>query len=262
MDVNFSEWDSTLEDRAKEGASPESDPCSGWGCVRLMNSRKQRQKRSGQSKNLATGAGVNVTTLEKLAAADAFRSLGLDRRQALWQVKALANAPALPLFSWSETRETGDKADVRLPKMALSEHVVKDYQTLRLSLKAHPMVFLREGFRKARVLSCEECGVSKTGRASPSLCRSGAAAARLGQGRRVHDDRGRDGHREGRRLAKNARTLPQGRDDGAAYLDRRPHPEARGYNPYRVGEAHRQKRLAPASFRMGGRYESAVRKSR
>ena len=136
---------------------------SGWGCVRSMNSRKQRQKRSAPIENLATGAGVNVSTLEKLAAADAFRSLGLDRRQALWQVKALANAPPLPLFSWSETRETGDEADVRLPEMALSEHVVNDYQTLRLSLKAHPMAFLREDFRKARVLSCEDVRSVKDG---------------------------------------------------------------------------------------------------
>ena len=105
----------------------------------------------------------SVNTLEKLAAADAFRSLGLDRRQALWEVKALANAPPLPLFSWSETRDTGKEAEVRLPEMALSEHVVNDYQTLRLSLKAHPMSFLREDFRRAGVLSCKELGQAKNG---------------------------------------------------------------------------------------------------
>ncbi len=52
-------------------------------------------------------AGLKLATLEKLAAADAFRSLGLDRRQALWEVKALGSAVPLPLFSWSETREAG-----------------------------------------------------------------------------------------------------------------------------------------------------------
>jgi error-prone DNA polymerase len=101
--------------------------------------------------------------LEKLAAADAFRSLGLNRRQALWEVKALANAPPLPLFSWNETRDTGAEADVRLPEMALSEHVVNDYQTLRLSLKGHPMSFLREDFRKEGVLSCQDLGQAKNG---------------------------------------------------------------------------------------------------
>jgi error-prone DNA polymerase len=94
--------------------------------------------------------------LEKLAAADTFRSIGLDRRQALWEVTALANAPPLPLFSWSSTRETGDEPDVALPEMPLSEHVVNDYQTLRLSLKAHPMSFLRERLRKERVSTCHD----------------------------------------------------------------------------------------------------------
>lgn len=107
--------------------------------------------------------GIKIEALEKLAAADAFRSLGLDRRQALWEVKALAQAQPLPLFSWIAARETGNEAEVRLPEMPLSEHVVNDYQTLRLSLKAHPMSFLREDFRRARVLSCEDLRAVKDG---------------------------------------------------------------------------------------------------
>ena len=91
-------------------------------------------------------AGVKRATLEKLAAADALRSLALDRRQALWEVRALVPAPALPLFEWNSVRDTGEEEEVALPEMALSEHVVNDYQTLRLSLKAHPMSFLREEF--------------------------------------------------------------------------------------------------------------------
>jgi error-prone DNA polymerase len=89
-------------------------------------------------------AGVKLATLERLAAADAFRSLGLDRRQALWEVKALGAATPLPLFTYAKTREAGLEPAVALPAMALSEHVVNDYQTLRLSLKAHPMSFLRD----------------------------------------------------------------------------------------------------------------------
>ncbi len=86
---------------------------------------------------------VPVPALEKLAAADAFRSMGLDRRAALWEVKALAKAKPLPLFAFAEARDQGEEAPVTLPEMALSEHVVNDYRTLKLSLKAHPMSFLR-----------------------------------------------------------------------------------------------------------------------
>jgi error-prone DNA polymerase len=108
-------------------------------------------------------ARVRLATLEKLAAADAFRSLGLDRRQALWEVKALGASEPLPLFSWSETREAGLEPEVALPEMPLSEHVVNDYQTLRLSLKAHPMSFLRAHFAQKRVRSCEELRSAKDG---------------------------------------------------------------------------------------------------
>ena len=89
-------------------------------------------------------AGVPVAALERLAAADAFRSSGLDRRQALWEVKALAKAKPLPLFAHADAADTGADLPVTLPEMPAGEHVVNDYQTLKLSLKAHPMSFLRE----------------------------------------------------------------------------------------------------------------------
>ncbi|MEQ1697025.1 MAG: error-prone DNA polymerase [Hyphomicrobiaceae bacterium] len=89
------------------------------------------------------GTGVKRGTLDKLAAADTFRSLGLDRRQALWEAQALTSLDALPLFAWGTTQEAGCEPPVELEGMPLSEHVVADYQTLRLSLKAHPMSFLR-----------------------------------------------------------------------------------------------------------------------
>jgi error-prone DNA polymerase len=108
-------------------------------------------------------AGVKLVTLEKLAAADAFHSLGLDRRQALWEVKALAAAAPLPLFDWTTARETGAEPEVALPRMPLCEHVVNDYQTLRLSLKAHPMSFLRARLAAARVLACHELRALRDG---------------------------------------------------------------------------------------------------
>jgi error-prone DNA polymerase len=102
--------------------------------------------------DLHAATRIRRDTLEKLAAADACRSLGLDRRQALWEVRAIADSPPLPLFAHADAREAGDAEKVELPRMALSEHVADDYRTLRLSLKAHPMSFLRGRLRDMRIL--------------------------------------------------------------------------------------------------------------
>ena len=108
-------------------------------------------------------AGVPRTTLERLAAADAFRSTGRDRRQALWDVRGLNPSAPLPLFAWGEAREDGNDPDVQLPIMPLSEHVVNDYQTLRLSLKAHPMSFLRARLKAQRIVTCAELTTLRDG---------------------------------------------------------------------------------------------------
>src|SRR5690349_11066692 len=79
-----------------------------------------------------------------LADADAFRSLGLDRRAALWAVRRLPDDVPLPLFEAAIAREQPDENAQSLPEMPLPEHVVADYQTIRLSLKGHPMEFLRQ----------------------------------------------------------------------------------------------------------------------
>jgi error-prone DNA polymerase len=99
-------------------------------------------------------SGVGRASLETLAAADAFRSLGLDRRQALWAVRGLPKDIPLPLFEHARASETGEEAAVALPVMPLPEHVVNDYRTLRLSLKAHPMRFLRARVTAARIVAC------------------------------------------------------------------------------------------------------------
>jgi error-prone DNA polymerase len=92
--------------------------------------------------------------LRLLADADAFRSIGLDRRAALWAVRRLPDDAPLPLFAIADQRELGLEEDVVLPAMPLSEHVVADYQTIRLSLKAHPMQFLRKLFDSEGISSC------------------------------------------------------------------------------------------------------------
>ena len=94
--------------------------------------------------DLRARAGLSPAHIERLASADAFTSLGLSRRQALWDARSLIAAPDLPLFRAAGVREEGaERARIALPAMPLSEEVVADYQTIRLSLKAHPVAFLR-----------------------------------------------------------------------------------------------------------------------
>ena len=97
------------------------------------------------SLSLRDRAGLQPAHIERLAAADCFASLALPRRQALWEARTLVGAPELPLFAAAARSATkGPSArPPALPAMPLSEEVVADYQTQRLSLKAHPMSFLR-----------------------------------------------------------------------------------------------------------------------
>jgi len=114
---------------------------------------------------MKTRAGVNVAAVERLAGADAFRSMGLDRRGALWDAKALKGAPDLPLFAHAEARDEGWETEVvRLPDMPLGEHVVADYQAVRLSLKAHPMRFLRDHYAQRGFVTANKLRSIKYGR--------------------------------------------------------------------------------------------------
>jgi error-prone DNA polymerase len=99
---------------------------------------------------------VPVHAIQRLASADAFRSIGLDRRAALWDSRALKQAPDLPLFVAAEARDEGaELTPAKLPAMPLSEHVVNDYQTVRLSLKAHPMSFLRDHYAEQKFITAD-----------------------------------------------------------------------------------------------------------
>lgn len=95
-------------------------------------------------------AGVLQPALERLADADAFRSLGLDRRQALWEVSALADRP-IAMFE-GQPAESAYEPAVALPDMTASQHVVQDYASTSLSLKAHPVSFVREKLDLLRIL--------------------------------------------------------------------------------------------------------------
>ncbi|NJM84648.1 MAG: error-prone DNA polymerase, partial [Tabrizicola sp.] len=156
-DVNFSTWDNTLEPSGNRFALRlglrQIDGLRQDAVERLMAARDEP---FADLPDLVARARLNGRTIRTLAAADAFRSMGLDRRAALWEAKALKDAPDLPLFRIE--RDEGGEPRVTLPSMPVCEHVVADYQTLRLSLKAHPISFLRQsllrqGYRTAADLA-------------------------------------------------------------------------------------------------------------
>ncbi|MFG1357702.1 error-prone DNA polymerase [Xanthobacter pseudotagetidis] len=118
----------------------------------------------------ARRAALPARALALLAEADAFRSLGLDRRAAAWVVRGLPDDAPLPLFAAADARETGTEGPPTLPAMSLGEHVVEDYRSARLSLKAHPMALLRPLHDRDKVLTC----------AGTSALRDGAFARTAG----------------------------------------------------------------------------------
>jgi error-prone DNA polymerase len=97
-----------------------------------------------------------------LADADALRSLGLDRRAAGWEARRTPS-DQLPLFAAADARELAEEMDARLPAMPMREHVAADYQMTRLSLKGHPMQFLRSVFAREGILSCAETDKARHG---------------------------------------------------------------------------------------------------
>jgi error-prone DNA polymerase len=143
VDVNYSAWDCTLE--ATEGGYAlrlglrQIKGLSAADAERLVVGRG-----NGYAEPLALWrrAGLAPAALEALARADAFGSLGLDRRQALWAIQGLGASP-LPLFAAANEPEQGEEPEVALPRATLGEQVVQDYASLRLSLKRHPVALLR-----------------------------------------------------------------------------------------------------------------------
>jgi error-prone DNA polymerase len=119
---------------------------------RIVKARARRPFTSLE--DFARDTALPKRALILLADADAFRSLGLDRRAALWAVRRLPDDVPLPLFESTASREQPDEKADALPLMPLPEQVVADYQTIRLSLKGHPMQFLRAMFSREKVMAC------------------------------------------------------------------------------------------------------------
>jgi error-prone DNA polymerase len=157
-DVNFSNWDCTLEGGAVRLGFRLIHGLSEDELKRLVTARGNG---FSSIERLAAIAGVSRFTIERLAEADAFRSLGFDRRTALWAARRLdtigirptrgtaktqnpAQDNVLPLLAPHLGDELFPEQSVALPAMALSEHVVEDYVATGLSLKAHPVAFFRD----------------------------------------------------------------------------------------------------------------------
>ncbi|MGJ4856640.1 error-prone DNA polymerase [Labrys sp. La1] len=156
VDVNSSEWDCTLE--------PASDPIKHRFAVRLgmrlvsgLNEDEitamtgRRGNGFSSLERFGTASGLPLAAMQKLAEADAFRSLGLDRREALWAVRRFETigigvtktSRDMPLLAADFDDALFPEPAVALPVMSQSEHVLEDYQSTGLSLKAHPCSFLR-----------------------------------------------------------------------------------------------------------------------
>lgn len=157
VDVNYSDWNNTLEPAEEQDGAfavrlgfRQVGGLSQAEMERLMERRGAGYETPDQ---MLRRGGLHRNILERLAAADAFNSMGLSRRDALWKVRGQAPNHTLPLFAAADLAEQGEDAIVALPKIPPSEHVLQDYQTMRLSLKNHPMHFLR-GLHAQRGILC------------------------------------------------------------------------------------------------------------
>jgi error-prone DNA polymerase len=139
--------------RGVASAPPRNDGGGDDWAERIVAARQRRPFTSLE--DFARDTGLPKRALMLLADADAFRSIGLDRRAALWSVRRLPDDVPLPLFERANAREQPDENALALPEMPLPEQVVADYQTIRLSLKGHPMEFLRPMFAGEGVIACE-----------------------------------------------------------------------------------------------------------
>ena len=162
-DVNLSQWDCTLEDIGGETPANGRERGRGRqdrnialrpglrqvdGLPEAVAARLIAEREAGgpyaDVAALKDRARIGPAHIERLASGDCFGSMQLSRRQALWDARSIVGGADLPLFAAAAARGEGaETARTQLPAMPLSEEVVADYQTTRLSLKAHPMSFLR-----------------------------------------------------------------------------------------------------------------------
>ncbi len=169
VDINDSTWDNKLEQTPSplgEGAGGEVVFRLGFRQIKglkqediniLVSNRKKRYTTINELRDIQ----LSESTLEKLADADAFRSIGLDRREALWEVSA-KDLP-VALFAGQVLPDAKEEKQLHLPVMTTSEHVVYDYATTSLSLKAHPVSFLRDKLELLHITPTNQLCKGKNG---------------------------------------------------------------------------------------------------
>ncbi len=173
-DINTSHWDATLEPGPLHPPHEKHESMVGdiktthalrLGFRQIKGFSKDdaeciaghRGKGYDSIRDLWLRTKLHPGILERLADADAFASLGLSRRDALWVVRGLGRAgdkEDLPLLSFAAQRQL--EPDMTLPPMLAGEQVVMDYRTLHLSLKAHPLSFLRRDLHALRIIPCDD----------------------------------------------------------------------------------------------------------
>ncbi len=182
-DINASDWDCTLEPAptprpfvAPLSRESRTTPLCALrlgfrqvaGCTEenIKDIVVQRGDGYRSMEELWRRSRASRQVLEKLARADAFRSLGLDRRQALWAVRGLRDE-RLGLFETpalvAQNRRLQDEPAVALPAMAIGEQVVDDYASLRLSLRIHPLALLRAALDRSGIRTSDRLEVDPAG---------------------------------------------------------------------------------------------------
>jgi len=159
VDINYSTWDNLLEEKTDKYWTMR------LGFRQVKGLREDDMAvliaaRKNSIKSIADLliAGLTKATLKRLAGADAFRSIGLDRRAALWEVAACNDHPT-GIFSG----QTNVEEKVSLPVMKDAEHVVHDYAATSLSLKAHPVSFVREKLEQVHIVPTKQLASLKDG---------------------------------------------------------------------------------------------------
>ncbi len=163
-DVNFSAWDNLLE-QGENGLAIRLGfrQIGGFHQDWAAGITDARSRGFADFRDFTRRSHLRKPALMILAEADAFRSLGLDRREALWAVRRLSGEDSLPLFAARDESDQPEEVTAPLPAMPLSEQVVADYQSLRLSLKGYPTEFLRARFDGERIIPCRDVGLAKDG---------------------------------------------------------------------------------------------------
>jgi error-prone DNA polymerase len=157
--VNASEWDCTLEDAVGKYKAVRLGlrMIKGLAEVQAKTIIGRRGAGYGSVEDVWRRAAVPVSALERLAEADAFAGLGADRRQALWVIRGLGEPPP-PLLAMAA------EPAVALRPMTEGREVVEDYQSTGLTLRHHPLHFLREELGRRGMVPCVALASGRAGR--------------------------------------------------------------------------------------------------